>query len=161
MIKQAVFSLVIVGFGFFILSIMFNPIATKVNALRTDPQTDTPLACTTSSVETSCVVLLSEKSAYEPVSPNWEVLQIFPTSANKTSSSVLAADLQSVTVSGLSISTDYEFTVDYFIVNPSVADATSLNSILKRFNLLLVIGLLIILVVGTGLSFNVSNRRFG
>lgn len=155
------FSLVIVGFGFFILSIMFNPIASKVNNLRTDQQVDTGLACSTGSA-TSCTITLSQKSAYEPVAPNWEVLETSPGSVDRTSTSVLSNNLQDVTVSGLTASTSYVFTVDYFKVNASVANATSLDSILKRFNLLIVIGLLIILVVGAGLSFNFysSSRGF-
>ena len=148
------FSLVIVGFGFFILSIMFNPIASKVNNLRTDQQVDTGLACSTGSA-TSCTITLS-------VAPNWEVLETSPGSVDRTSTSVLSNNLQDVTVSGLTASTSYVFTVDYYKVNASVANATSLDSILKRFNLLIVIGLLIILVVGAGLSFNFysSSRGF-
>ena len=155
------FSLVIVGFGFFILSIMFNPIATKVNNLRTDQQIDTGLACSTG-LATSCTVTLTQKSAYEPVAPNWSVTETSPSSVNRTTTSVLSSNLQDVAVSGLIASTSYVFTVDYFKVNTSVASATSLDSILKRFNLLIVIGLLIILVVGAGLSFNFysSSRGF-
>jgi len=157
-----VFSLVIVGFGFFILSIMFNPIASKVNDLRTDQQIDTGLACSTGSA-TECTVTLTEKSAYEPVAPNWTVTETSPGSVNRTATSVLSSNLQDVTVSGLTASTSYVFTIDYYKVDTNVENATSLNSVLKRFNLLIVIGLLIILVVGAGLSFNFvsSSRGFG
>ena len=138
---------------------MLNPISATVNELRTDPLQDVGLACTTSLAETSCDITLTNKNAYEPVAPNWTVMETLPTSLDRTNSSVLSNNLQTVTVSGLSNSTSYTFTVDYFKVNADIASATSLNSILKRFNFLLVIGLMIILVVGTSLSFNYYSKN--
>jgi hypothetical protein len=77
-----------------------------------------------------------------------------PSSVIRTSTSVLDSNLTDVTISGLANSLTYQFTIDYFKVDATVQSATSLDSILKRFNLFLVLGTLAVLVVGVGLSFN-------
>ena len=68
--------------------------------------------------------------------------------------SVLNSSLNTITISGLTQSTSYLFDVEYFKVSDSVASATHLDSLLKRFNLLFVVGTLLVLVIGVGLSFN-------
>tara|TARA_B100000427_G_C15414619_1_gene553576 strand:- start:227 stop:703 length:477 start_codon:yes stop_codon:yes gene_type:complete len=155
MVSKGLFSLVIIGFGFFTLSVMILPISNQVNDLRTDAQTDTALACTTGPAATSCTITLSAKSAYEPAAPNMTVTETSPGTGTKTFT--LDSNLLDVLISGLSSSTSYQFTVNYFKVDPVIEGATSLDSILKRFNLILVIGTLIVLVVGVGLSFNYRN----
>ncbi len=155
MVSKGLFALVIIGFGFFTLSVMILPISNQVNELRTDSQTDTALACSTGAAATSCTITLSSKSAYEPVAPNMTVTETSPGTGTK--SFILDSNLLDVAISGLSPSTSYQFTVNYFKVDPVVEGATSLDSILKRFNLILVIGTLIVLVVGVGLSFNYRN----
>ena len=52
MVSKGLFALVIIGFGFFTLSVMILPISNQVNELRTDSQTDTALACTTGAAAT-------------------------------------------------------------------------------------------------------------
>ena len=154
MFGRSLFALMIVGMGLFILTIMLGPISKQVNELRTDAQTDTGLACTTGAAETSCTVTLTNKSAYEPSAPNWVVTETSPGSSDKTSSSILDSNLESVTISSLSNNTSYVFTVEYFKVNAEVQSATNLDSVLKRWNLLLVVGLMAVLVVGVGFSYN-------
>ena len=154
MFGRSLFSLMIVGMGFFILTIMLGPISKQVNELRTDAQTDTGLACTTGAAETSCTATLSNQSAYEPTAPNWTVTETSPGSSDKTSSSTLDSNLTSVTISGLSNRTSYVFSIEYFKVNAEVNSATNLDSVLKRWNLLMVVGLMAILVVGVGFSYN-------
>lgn len=157
MIKKGVIGLVIVAFGFFTLSVLILPISKQVNSLRTDTQTDVGLGCTTGVAATSCVVTLSNKSAYQPSAPNWEINETSPSSVDRTSTSSLGTNLLDVTISSLSPSTTYAFTIEYYKVDSAVQSATNLDSVLKRFNFLVVIGALIVLVVGVGLSFNMGN----
>jgi len=157
MVSKGILGLVVVGFGFFILSVMILPISQQVQDLRTDPQSDS-LACTTGAAATSCTVTLSNKSAYEPAAPNYDVEETSPSTINRTEDSTLGANLLDVSISGLAPSTSYSFTIDYYKVAATVQSATNLDSILKRFNFLVVIGALIILVGGVGLSFNMRSK---
>ena len=150
----------IIGFGFFILSVTILPISQRVNELRTDTQQDTGLGCTGTAAN-ECLITLSNKSAYEPIAPNWTVTETSPGSVDRTAQSVLDSNLQNVTISGVVNGTPYVFTVDYYKVDTSVASATHLDSILKRFNLILVVGTMAVLVVGVGISFNYGSKRFG
>ena len=157
---KSLFSLVIIGFGFFILSVTILPISQRVNELRTDTQQDTGLGCTGTAAN-ECLITLSNKSAYEPIAPNWTVTETSPGSVDRTAQAVLDSNLQNVTISGVVNGTPYVFTVDYYKVNTSVGSATHLDSILKRFNLILVVGTMAVLVVGVGISFNYGSIRFG
>ena len=157
---KSLFSLVIIGFGFFILSVTILPISQRVNELRTDTQQDTGLGCTGTAAN-ECLITLSNKSAYEPIAPNWTVTETSPGSVDRTAQSVLDSNLQNVTISGVVNGTPYVFTVDYYKVDTTVASATHLDSILKRFNLILVVGTMAVLVVGVGISFNYGSKRFG
>lgn len=150
----------IIGFGFFILSVTILPISQRVNELRTDTQQDTGLGCTGTAAN-ECLITLSNKSAYEPIAPNWTVTETSPGSVDRTAQSVLDSNLQNVTISGVVNGTPYVFTVDYYKVDTTVASATHLDSILKRFNLILVVGTMAVLVVGVGISFNYGSKRFG
>ena len=158
MIKKGILGLIVVAFGFFVLSVLILPISKQVNALRTDSQQDTGLGCTTGAAATTCTVVLSNKSAYQPTNPNWTVEETSPSSVTRTANSTLGTNLLDVTISGLSPSTSYIFTIDYFKVDSAVAYSTNLDSVLKRFNFLVVFGALIVLVVGVGLSFNLRNN---
>ena len=160
MFGKSLFSLVIIGFGFFILSVTILPISQRVNELRTDTQQDTGLGCTGTAAN-ECLITLSNKSAYEPIAPNWTVTETSPGSVDRTAQAVLDSNLQNVTISGVVNGTPYVFTVDYYKVNTSVGSATHLDSILKRFNLILVVGTMAVLVVGVGISFNYGSKRFG
>ena len=160
MFGKSLFSLVIIGFGFFILSVTILPISQRVNELRTDTQQDTGLGCTGTAAN-ECLITLSNKSAYEPIAPNWTVTETSPGSVDRTAQSVLDSNLQNVTISGVVNGTPYVFTVDYYKVDTTVASATHLDSILKRFNLILVVGTIAVLVVGVGISFNYGSKRFG
>ena len=82
------------------------------------------------------------------------VTETSPGSVIRTSTSILDSNLQDVTISGLANNLTYQFTIQYYKVDTVVENSTSLNSILKRFNLLIVLGTLAVLVVGVGLSFN-------
>ena len=154
MLGKSVMGLLVLGFGFLILSVTILPIANKVSALRTDPVTDTGLSCTTSASATFCTVTLSEYSAYAPVAPQFVVTEPTPGSVVRTSTSVLNSGLNTVTISGLTVSTAYLFNIEYFKVDTTVQSATHLDSLLKRWNLILVLGTLVVLVIGVGLSFN-------
>ena len=160
MFGKSLFSLVIIGFGFFILSVTILPISQRVNELRTDTQQDTGLGCTGTAAN-ECLITLSNKSAYEPIAPNWTVTETSPGSVDRTAQAVLDSNLQNVTISGVVNGTPYVFTVDYYKVDTTVASATHLDSILKRFNLILVVGTMAVLVVGVGISFNYGSKRFG
>jgi len=157
---KSLFSLVIIGFGFFILSVTILPISQRVNELRTEQQTDAALGCT-GNASGECTITLTNQSAYEPVAPNWTVTETSPGSINRTAQSVLDSNLENVTISGLVNGTPYVFTVVYYKVDTTVASATHLDSILKRFNLILVVGTMAVLVVGVGISFNYGSKRFG
>ena len=156
MLKKGLLGLIVVGFGFFILSILLLPISNQVQELRTDAVQDVGLSCTTD-VSGDCPLVLSRKSAYEPIAPNWFIMETSPTSSDKTANGQLNSDLINISMTGLTPSIAYQFTVDYYAVNATVASATSLDSILKRFNMILTIGVLITLVVGVGLSFNLRS----
>lgn len=160
MFGKSLFSLVIIGFGFFILSVTILPISQRVNELRTDTQQDTGLGCTGTPAN-ECLITLSNKSAYEPIAPNWTVTETSPGTVDRTAQSVLDSNLQNVTISGVVNGLSYQFTVDYYKVDTTVASATHLDSILKRFNLILVVGTMAVLVVGVGISFNYGSKRFG
>ena len=160
MFGKSLFSLVIIGFGFFILSVTILPISQRVNELRTDTQQDTGLGCTGTAAN-ECLITLSNKSAYEPIAPNWTVTETSPGSVDRTAQAVLDSNLQNVTISGVVNGTPYVFTVDYYKVNTSVGSATHLDSILIRFILILVVGTMAVLVVGVGISFNYGSKRFG
>lgn len=160
MFGKSLFSLVIIGFGFFILSVTILPISQRVNELRTDTQQDTGLGCTGTAAN-ECLITLSNKSAYEPIAPNWTVTETSPGTVDRTAQSVLDSNLQNVTISGVVNGLSYQFTVDYYKVDTTVASATHLDSILKRFNLILVVGTMAVLVVGVGISFNYGSKRFG
>tara|TARA_E500000331_G_C17262097_1_gene715685 strand:- start:521 stop:931 length:411 start_codon:yes stop_codon:yes gene_type:complete len=131
---------------------MLPSISTQVNSLRTDTVSETP-SCTTGVADTSCVVNLQNKSAYENTNPNWEIQETSPSSVTRTSQSALASDLQQVTISGLSSNTSYAFQIDYFKVNAQVQSASHLDSLLKRFSFVLVIGLLLVMVIGVSKSY--------
>lgn len=154
MFSKSIIGFVVVAFGFLILTVTIFPISQKVNALRTTQLTDTGLACATGVGETSCTVTLSATSAYEPVAFNGVITETSPSSVVRTNTSVLNSNLNTVTISGLTQSTSYLFNVEYYKVTDSVANATHLDSLLKRFNLLFVVGTLLVLVIGVGLSFN-------
>jgi len=160
MFKKSLLSLVIIGFGFFILSVTILPISQRVNELRTTAKVDTPLSCTGQPDGTCSFSLTEGKSAYEPIAPNWTVSEISPSTVDRTSTSVLNANLEDVVTSGLVDTQLYIFTVDYYVVDSSVASATHLDSILKRFNLILVVGTMAVLVVGVGISFNYGSQKF-
>tara|TARA_R110002012_G_scaffold317703_1_gene534642 strand:- start:5960 stop:6439 length:480 start_codon:yes stop_codon:yes gene_type:complete len=154
MFNKSIIGFVVVAFGFLILTVTIFPISQKVNALRTTQLTDAGLACATGAGETSCTVTLSALSAYEPVAFNGTVTETSPSSVVRTSTSILNSSLNTVTISGLTQNTSYLFDVQYYKVTDSVANASHLDSLLKRFNLLYVVGTLLVLVIGVGLSFN-------
>jgi hypothetical protein len=155
MFGRSLFALMIVGMGFTILTVTLGPISKQVTELRTDGITETGLACTVGALETSCSVALSNKSAYESSAPNFKVTETSPSSVNRTSSSLLdPSTLENVTISSLSSGQAYVFTIEYFKVNAEVSAATHLDSILKRWNLFIVVGLMGVMVVGIGLSYN-------
>ena len=160
MFKKSLFSLVIIGFGFFILSVTILPISQKVNELRTTYEQEAGLQCDGQSDNTCSFTLQSGKSAYEPIDPNWEVLETFPNNVDRTNSATLNSNLEDVLISGLVDGQAYIFTVNYYTVDSSVAEAKHLDPILKRFNLILVIGTMAVLVVGVGISFNYGASRF-
>ena len=153
MFNKTIIGFIVVAFGFLILSVTIFPISQKVNSLRTAQVTDTGLACATGVGETSCTVTLS---AYEPIAftGNAVVSETSPSSVVRTSTTVLNSNLNTITIQGLTQSTSYLFNVEFYKVADSVAGATHLDSLLKRFNLIFVIGTLLVLVVGVGLSFN-------
>ena len=156
MFNKTIIGFIVVAFGFLILSVTIFPISQKVNSLRTAQVTDTGLACATGVGETSCTVTLSALSAYEPIAftGNAVVSETRPSSVVRTSTTVLNSNLNTITIQGLTQSTSYLFNVEFYKVADSVAGATHLDSLLKRFNLIFVIGTLLVLVVGVGLSFN-------
>jgi len=150
--RTSIIGLFIIGFGFVILTVMLPSISTQVNSLRTDTVSETP-SCTTGTTDVSCVVNLNSKSAYENTNPNWAVQETSPASVTRTSQSALASDLQQVTISGLSPNTSYTFQIDYYKVNAQVQSASHLDSLLKRFSFVLVLGLLLIMVIGVSKSY--------
>ena len=156
MFNKTIIGFIVVAFGFLILSVTIFPISQKVNSLRTAQVTDTGLACATGVGETSCTVTLSALSAYEPIAftGNAVVSETSPSSVVRTSTTVLNSNLNTITIQGLTQSTSYLFNVEFYKVTDSVANATHLDSLLKRFNLIFVIGTLLVLVVGVGLSFS-------
>ena len=154
MFNKSIIGFMVVAFGFLILTVTIFPISQKVNALRTSSITDTGLACATGAGETTCTVTLTNKSAYEPVAFNGSVTETSPSTVIRTSTSILNSSLNTITISGLTQSTSYLFDVEYFKVSDAVAGATHLDSLLKRFNLLFVVGTLLVLVIGVGLSFS-------
>ena len=142
MFNKTIIGFIVVAFGFLILSVTIFPISQKVNSLRTAQVTDTGLACATGVGETSCTVTLSALSAYEPIAftGNAVVSETSPSSVVRTSTTVLNSNLNTITIQGLTQSTSYLFNVEFYKVADSVAGATHLDSLLKRFNDFFVIG---------------------
>ena len=140
MFNKTIIGFIVVAFGFLILSVTIFPISQKVNSLRTAQVTDTGLACATGVGETSCTVTLSALSAYEPIAftGNAVVSEASPSSVVRTSTTVLNSNLNTITIQGLTQSTSYLFNVEFYKVADSVAGATHLDSLLKRFNLIFV-----------------------
>lgn len=153
MFRLTLMAFFVVGFFFIAVTIMMPTIGLTVKDLRTDAQQD-PTGCQTLAAETSCTFTLSNKSAFQPSAPNWSIMMTAPVSLDVTANSVLAADLQTVTVSNLTENTTYTFTADYYKVNASVASTSYLDDVLKRYPFIIVMGGLLVVVLGIGKGFS-------
>ena len=153
MFRLTLMAFFIVGFFFIAVTIMMPTVGTTVKDLRTDAQQDSK-PCSTQTAETSCSFTLDHKSAFQPSGPNWNILMTAPVTLDVTANSILAADLTTVTVSNLTQNTSYTFQADYYKVNASVASASYLDDVLKRYPFIIVMGGLLVVVLGIGKGFS-------
>ncbi len=141
------------GFGFVILAAALPDIVNRSETVRTNTTQETGKGCSTGVGQSSCDVTLIASHAYADTTA-MVVTETSPGSADRTSnSSISASDRVTVTVSGLSASTAYVFTIDYAIVDPSVSGP--LGQLLASLPLLLVVGLVAVVAFTTAKTFHV------
>ena len=149
MIRNGIIAIVVLGLAFVMLAAALPEIVNQSETARTNPAQDSALACATGS-GTSCDVTITAAHAHRDTT-DLTVTETSPGSVDRTSTSSLDSDLTTLTISGLTTGTSYLFTVDYSVVDPNISG--SLNQLLVSFPLLLVVGLLAVIVLGTYSAF--------
>ena len=107
-------------------------------------------ACTTTAQVTTCNITLPNPHAH-PTKEGIAVVETQPCTGGNpctehTNNTVLSSDQTFLTVSSLGPSTSYTFNVTYDAINSGVS--TSLNSLLYRLPVILIIGVSVLLMVG-------------
>lgn len=149
LLARGVIGVMLLGFMALIVIAVLPLITERNTEVRTDSAQDAGLMCTTGAGETSCDITLSDESAFADMS-GITVTETSPGSGDRTDDSTLGDDRLTISVSGLSPSTSYAFTVDYLVVNSQVADATGLDGFLAALPLIFAAGT-ILLTVGAAI----------
>lgn len=100
-------------------------------------------ACATAAGQTSCAIVLDHPHLHD-TTVHLRVLETSPGSQDRTSATSVASDQQTLTISGLSPETAYQFAVDYEREHGALGPA---GGLLGAFPLLFTIGMLLLGVV--------------
>ena len=144
MFLKAVGAILTLGMAFAVLAIMLPDIVTGAESARTENAAEV-LGCTTGVAIPACDVNLTlGEHAYADTTA-MTVTETSPGAGDRTAGTTVGVDRVTLTIASLSAtSTPFIFDVDYKIVDPDVS--TLLNSILSRFGILIVLGLLGVMV---------------
>lgn len=158
MLVKAVLGALVLSFATVIITVTLPAIAENISDVRTEASQETGLGCSTGVGETSCSVTLAAEHAY-PDTTDMTVTETSPGSADWTSATTVGTDRATLTVTGLTASTSYTFTVDYRAVAANIGDP--LNSVLTFVPFLWGLGgvLLVAVAVVVGLGMYISKRR--
>lgn len=138
MMQKALGAVLILGLSFAILAMLMGDLVDASEAARTEDASE-GLTCTTGAAESACDITLSDEHAYA-TETELTVTETSPGAGDVTGNSSLDPNRVTITVSSLATSTVYQFDVDHKIVDSGVS--TLLNSVLSRFGLIVVVGLL-------------------
>ena len=139
-----------------VLGISFaQPIASLVHDARAYNVTNEAHGCTTALAATSCTVTL-DHTTVEQNTYNMTVDETSPGTVNRTSTTAVAEDYETLTISGLTASTTYAFSIDYQRDNPANTSATT--GVLKVTPLLFVLGIVILGAVAAFLAIRTWAR---
>ena len=117
---------------------------------RTEAVIDTGLNCSTGVGETTCTFSLTDAHAYASTS-EMTVTETSPSSVDRTAQTTVSADRADVTVSGLTASTAYVFTVAHDRVNQDISQA--LAGLLQALPVIIVVGALFVVLAGVAVAF--------
>lgn len=123
--------------------VMFPDIISLAETARTQPANDTP-SCNTGA-GTSCSFTIASRHEYS--TPTFmTVTETSPGSGDHTSNTTIAADRVTLTVTGLTTSTSYNWSVDY--TERAALVSAGANEVLSRLPLFITLGLLAVAVAG-------------
>ena len=142
MIIKGVTAVVILLLSFVITSSMMEQVNQANEDVRTQARTATGLGCTVASNATSCDITLPSKHQYDTLA-RATVTETSPGSnVNRTSDSTLGSNRITISITGLTASTSYLFTVNYYElaqgVNQNTADVMSLIPLFMVFGTLII-----------------------
>ncbi len=112
-----------------------EPATNAIHEIRTDLTTDN-LACTTGVGDDTCTVTLT-RLAFDNTTTNLTATQLSPGAGSH--GTLIANNQTTVTIEGLSASTDYTFNVGYVIPNPSMVGLAGFDQALEMIPVLMVI----------------------
>lgn len=136
--QKALGAVLILGLAFAILAMLMQDLTSASEAARTEDASESD-TCTTGAAESACSFQLDDEHAYA-TDTELTVTETSPGAGDVTGNSSLDPNRVTITVSSLATSTVYQFDVDHKIVDAGVS--TLLNSVLSRFGLIVVVGLL-------------------
>ncbi len=149
MFRQGIIAVMVLGLGFTVLATALPDIVSRSETVRTNAAQQTGLACNSGS-GTSCSVTLTSEHAHRDTT-GVVITETSPGSVDRSSGGSLGTDRKTLTVSGLTTSTAYVFTVDYLTVDANVSG--TLNQFLVSLPLLLVVGLLALILFTASKTF--------
>ena len=119
--------IVMAAFAFIIVigiaAAVLPTIASESETLRTEDVTETGLACSTGAA-TSCSITLAQAHAHGNTD-HMVVTETSPASTTVTSQTSVGTNRETLTITGLAISTSYIFDVAYAIVDPSLTPGSA------------------------------------
>ena len=129
------------GLLFFVVFLLANiePSTSAIHEVRSNNASNA-LTCTTGVAETTCALTLTQPHFYNATT-NLTVTQTSPGSGLE--SATIANNKRTVTVSGLTGSTTYAFTVAYQVTNPALTGFGGFDQALEVIPLLMVIVVLV------------------
>ncbi len=146
MMLKALGAVLILGLSFAILAVLMQDLTSAAETARTEDATESD-TCTTGAAESACSFNLNIEHAYA-TKTELAVTETSPGAGDVTGNSSLDPNRVTITVSSLATSTIYAFAVDHKIVGAGVS--TLLNSVMSRFGLIVVVGLLGLLLFWIG-----------
>lgn len=133
------------------LTVTFLPqISTLSHNARSEAISQTNLTCTAS--DNQCAISLTNEHVFSDTSNM--VVTDASTGLKHTDDTAVGNDRTTLTITSLTNSQSYNFTVDYFKIKANVAVATGLSDILNLMPFLFVLVLLVagVILVGAGFS---------
>jgi hypothetical protein len=143
-------------FGMFFALAALPSIVSESEETRTQPAQDVGLMCATGALETSCAVTLTTPHQYATTA-FMTVQETSPGSVDRTSTSSLAANRETVTVASLASGQAYVFTVDYMEKATNVSE--NLNDILRLMPLILIVGFVVLVLVVAAMTGSLPSLR--